>query len=150
MTGRTTPSDPASDNGGAPIDGTTTPCPFVTGTPVAIPPDSNSIVCQGGSLTVQNNNSGPDRECTQAHEEQHKRDWEGRYGENLCDGVSDGNLPVGGDGYSEFLRQSECDSYRVGKACRENLLASAEDADKPAIQAGIDRDDAQLAANSCD
>ncbi len=78
------------------------------------------------------------------------KDWKGRYGENLCDGVSDGQLPVGGDGYDEFLRQSECKAYRVGKACRENSLKTAADSDKPAIQRGINRDNAQLKSNSCD
>lgn len=129
---------------------TTTPCPTVTGTPVAIPPGDNSIVCRGGRLVVQNNNSGPDRACTQTHEESHMSDWKGRYGDNLCDGVSDGQLPVGGDGYDEFLRQSECKAYRAGKACRENSLRTASDADKPAIQSAIDRDNAQLTNNRCD
>ncbi|WP_089729126.1 PAAR domain-containing protein [Candidatus Thiosymbion oneisti] len=122
----------------------------VTGIPVAIPANANSIVCRNERLVVQNNNSGPDSACTQAHEEQHIRDWKERYGENLCQGISDGHLPVGGDGYDEFLRQSECRAYRVGKACRENLLGTAPDEDKPAIQRGIDRDDVQLRSNSCD
>jgi hypothetical protein len=129
--------------------GGATPCP-IKGTPVDIPPTSNSVVCKSGKLTVQNNNSGPDKSCTQAHEESHMADWKGRYGNNLCEGVADGKLPVGGDGYTEFLRKSECKAYKVGKACRENLLKTASDADKPAIQSGIDRDNAQLASNSCD
>ncbi|HEV2764365.1 MAG TPA: hypothetical protein VGV38_15400 [Pyrinomonadaceae bacterium] len=138
-------SNPArpSDCGGV------TPCPRVTGTPVAISPTINSIVCRGGSLVVQNNNSGPDRACTDAHENSHARDWRERYGDNLCQGVSDGHLPVGGDGYDEFLRQSECRAYRAGKQCRENLLTTAPDADKPAIERAISRDDAQLASNRC-
>lgn len=150
MTGRSEPTNPRSGPGaGTPTSSTTTPCPRMRGTPVDIPPNSNSIVCRGGRLVVQNNNSGPDRACTQAHEEQHMRDWRDRYGENPCEGVSDGQLPVGGDGYEEFLRQSECRAYRVGKECRENSLRTASDADKPAIQSGIDRDNAQLRSNSC-
>ena len=78
------------------------------------------------------------------------KDWKQRYGEDLCKGVSDGNLPVGGDGYDEFLRQSECKAYKVGKACREKALETAADADKPGIQNGIDRDKAQLTSHSCD
>ena len=133
------------------MNSTTIPCPQeVTGTPVDVPEDMNSIVCRSGRLVVQNNNSGPDKACTQAHEEQHMRDWKERYGEDLCDGVSDGQLPVGGDGYEEFLRQSECKGYKIGKACRENLLKTASDEDKPAIQRGIDRDNAQLRENSCE
>jgi uncharacterized protein involved in type VI secretion and phage assembly len=121
----------------------------VTGTPVAIDPGANSIVCRAGNLVVQNNNTGPDRACTQAHEGSHIADWQARYGNNLCAGVPDGQLPVGGPGYAEFLRQSECRAYRIGKACRENLLRTASAADRPAIQAGIDRDNAQIAGNRC-
>jgi hypothetical protein len=147
--GCNSPSNPSSGNGGTPTNSTTTSCPKVRGTPVAIPAGDNSIVCRGGRLVVRNNNSGLDRACTQAHEESHMTDWKERYGDNLCDGVSDGQLPVGGDGYAEFLRQSECKAYRAGKACRENLLKATPDADKPAIQRGIDRDNVQLASNRC-
>jgi len=129
--------------------GATTSCPKVRGTPVTIPTSSNSIVCRGRRLVVQNNNSGPDRACTQAHEESHIADWKERYGDNLCEGVPDGQLPVGGDGYTEFLRESECKAYRVGKTCRENSLRTAADSDKPAIQASINRDNAQLRSNRC-
>jgi hypothetical protein len=76
-------------------------------------------------------------------------DWKGRYGDDLCDGVSDGRLPAGGDGYTEFLRQSECKAYKVGKTCRENLLKTAKDADKPVIQRAIDRDNALLKRHGC-
>ncbi len=130
--------------------GTPTPMPQeVRGTPTPIDAGMNSIVCRAGRLVVQNNNTGPDRQCTQAHEESHIADWEGRYGQNLCQGVPDGQLPVGGDGYAEFLRQSECRAYRVGKTCRERLLRSAAEADKPAIRNAITRDDQQLRANRC-
>jgi hypothetical protein len=121
-----------------------------TGVPAAIPSTLNSIVCRGGRLVVQNTNTGPDRACTQAHEEQHIADWKARYGKNLCSGVSDGSLPVGGDGYADFLRQSECKAYRIGKACRQKLLETASDADKPAIRRAIARDDIQLRSNSCE
>ena len=136
----------------APAPGVTPPPPpppKVAGTPVAIPPTSNSIVCRSGSLTVQNNNNGPDRACTQAHESSHMQDWKNRYGDDLCSGVADGSLPVGGDGYDEFLRKSECKAYAVGKACRTTQLTTAPDADKPAIQSGIDRDNAQRTSLHC-
>lgn len=123
--------------------------PLETGTPVPIPGGSNSIVCRNEQLEVQNNNSGPDRACTQAHEESHMKDWKARYGADLCKGVSDGSLPLGGSGYDEFLRKSECTAYVVGKACRQKLLGTAPPADKPAITSSIARDDAQLKANSC-
>lgn len=126
-----------------------TPGERVRGTPVAIPPASNSIVCRSNRLTVQNNNNGPDRACTQAHESSHMQDWKNRYGDDLCSGVADGSLPVGGEGYAEFLRQSECKAYAVGKACRERQLPTAPEADKPAIQNAIDRDNAQRTAHRC-
>ena len=128
----------------------TTPCEKAKGTPAAIGSRINSIVCMNGNLVVQNNNAEPDRACTQAHEGSHIQDWKDRYGEDLCKGVPDGRLPVGGEGYHEFLRQSECKAYKVGKACREKLLTSADDKDKAAIQNGIDRDNAQIKSNKCD
>jgi hypothetical protein len=135
-----TPSAPPSPSPAAEV---------VTGTPAPIPPGANSIVCRGGNLGLQINNTGPDRACSEAHESSHMADWKARYGNNLCAGVPDGQLPVGGPGYTEFLRQSECKAYRVGKACRQNLIRTSSDADKPAVQAGIDRDNQQLAANRC-
>ncbi len=82
---------------------------YVTGTPVPIGPTANSIICKGGKLTVQNNNSGVGKDCTQAHEGNHMKDWIARYGPNLCNGVPDGQLPVGGPGYDDFLKKSECE-----------------------------------------
>lgn len=125
------------------------PAEVVAGTPVAVDSGANTIVCRAGNLVVQNKNNGPDRACTEAHEGSHIADWKGRYGENLCVGVPDGQLPLGGPDYSEFLRESECKAYKVGKACRERLLQTAAEADKPAIRDAIARDDAQLVANRC-
>lgn len=139
-----TPAGSARQSCGAPPE----PEP-VQGTPTPISPTANSIICSGGNLIVQNNNSGPDRGCTQAHEGSHIRDWKRRYGDDCCRGVPDGQLPLGGPGYEEFLRLSECTAYRVGKACREALLATAPAADKPAIRNAIERDNAQIAANRC-
>ena len=131
--------------------GVSTPCStFKKGTPVAIGPSINSIMCKSGDLVVQNTNTGADKKCTQAHEESHIQDWKNRYGPDLCKGVPDGSLPVGDEGYDEFLRQSECKAYKVGKACRENLLKSADESDKASIQAGIDRDKEQIKNRKCD
>ena len=148
------PATPASVGGGGPGGGCVAPCPnppavpaVVAGTPAPIPPGDDSIVCKGGKLTTQINDTGPDKACTVAHEESHMADWKARYGENLCVGVADGSLPLGGPGYDAFIKQSECKAYRVGKACRENAIKTAADADKPRIQAGIDRDNAQIAVN---
>lgn len=135
---------------GAPVDGGSPPCPAEKGIPAPIPAGDNSIVCKSGTLVVQNNNTGPDRDCTQAHEGSHIQDWKNRYGEDLCKGVPDGSLPVGGAGYKEFIRQSECKAYKVGKACREKLLKTADKKDKAAVQTAIDRDKEQIRANKCD
>lgn len=72
------------------------------------------------------------------------------YGDDLCKGVKDGYLPMGGDGYGEFLRQSECNAYKAGKKCREDLLKGCDPKDKAAIQSGIDRDNEELKKNKCD
>jgi type VI secretion system secreted protein VgrG len=127
-----------------------TPQEKVKGTPVPIPPGDDSIVCRGGKLVLQINDTGPDRSCTEAHEGSHVQDWKNRYGEDLCSGVPDGSLPVGGENYTEFLRQSECKAYKVGKACREKFIKTAQEKDKPGIQRSIDRDNAQIKANKCD
>ena len=126
------------------------PVQKIVGTPAPIPAGADSIVCRSQKLTVQNNQKGTkDEACTQAHEESHLADWKARYGDDLCSGVADGSLPVGGAGYDEFLRKSECKAYKVGKTCREKQLKTADPADKPGIQAGIDRDDRELKANKC-
>jgi hypothetical protein len=150
MTDEKRPTPPTTGDGGNPAACATGSCAApVKGTPVAIPPTINSIVCKSGKLVVQNNNNGPDRACTDVHEGSHKKDWESRYGADLCKGVADGLLPVGGDGYAEFLRKSECTAYQVGKACREALLKTADKKDQPAIQGAIDRDNAQLKSHKC-
>ena len=174
LSGCGSPLEPAADGGAAPIDAAIAECPLeaaahaptpapaagvskpsppppppVKGTPAPIPAGNNSIVCRGGTLVVQNNNTGSDASCTQAHEESHMRDWKGRYGADLCNGVPDGQLPVGGADYGEFLRKSECKAYRAGIACREKLLTTASDADKPGIQSGINRDKALMVRNGC-
>jgi hypothetical protein len=119
----------------------------VEGTPSAVGVTDNTIVCSGHALVVQNTNTGPDTSCTQTHESSHIADWQGRYGNDLCKDVGDGFLPTGGPGYDAFLKRSECKAYRAGKTCRTALLRNAADADKPAIQAGIDRDNTQITAN---
>ena len=107
-------------------------------------PTANTITCKNDKLVVQNNNSGPDRACTEAHEGSHAQDWKDRYGEDLCKGVPDGSLPLGGEGYNEFLKKSEIKAYKVGIACREKLLKTASDGDKAAIKRAIERDKLML------
>ena len=131
--------------------GAVAPCATkVKGTPVAIPPGDDSIVCKGGTLVVQNHfPPGPEHDCTQAHEESHIKDWKERYGEDLCKGVADGQLPLGGDGYDEFINQSECKAYKIGKACREGKVGAATGTDKAQLEAGIKRDEDQLKSRGC-
>lgn len=107
-------------------------------------PAANTIVCKSGQLVVQNNNLGIDRGCTEAHESSHANDWKDRYGEDLCKGVPDGKLPLGGPDYAEFLRQSEIKAYKVGLACRRELLKTANAAQKADIEKAIRRDLAML------
>jgi hypothetical protein len=124
--------------------------PKVKGTATAIPPGDTSIVCKSQAVVTQGTDTGADKACSEAHERSHIQDWKSRYGNDLCKGVPDGSLPTGGDGYDEFLRKSECKAYKVGKDCRTKQLTTAAAADKPEIQAGIDRDNAQLTSNHCD
>jgi len=120
--------------------------------PTDFPPAANkdTVICFNGKLTIQNKDKGPDRKCTGEHEYSHLQDWLKRYGEDVCKGKKNGSVPVGGDGYNEFLRQSECKAYKAGKKCREKLLATCKEKDKASIQAGIDRDNAQLMENNCE
>jgi hypothetical protein len=131
--------------GSTPIDAVAMPREKkIEGTPAPIDSDSNSIICMKGVLVVQNNNSGSDKDCTQAHENSHIADWKHRYGDDLCRGVPNGSLPVGGEGYDDFLKKSECKAYKVGKVCREKLLKSVAEHDKAEIQRAIDRDNSQI------
>ncbi len=123
--------------------------PKIPGTPIQNDPSANTIVCRGGRLEVQNNNNGPDRSCTQIHEEEHIKDWKRRYGDGLCKGVQDGYIPIGGSGYDEFKRKSECRAYRAGKKCRERLVKSCIPGDKQAIEDAIKRDNDMLKAYRC-
>jgi RHS repeat-associated protein len=113
-------------------------------------PNDNTIICYNGKLTIQNKNKGPDRKCTGVHEYTHLQDWLKRYGDDVCKGQKNGTTPVGGDGYDEFLRQSECKAYKAGKKCREDLLKNCNEKDRDAIQRGIDRDNEQLKKHKCD
>jgi hypothetical protein len=91
-----------------------------TGNAPPYPPGTriSSIECRGGHLHIDNRNGGADSDCTAEHERRHASDWIGRYGPNLCQGVPDGQLPVGGDGYEQFLHASECEAFKEGLNCR--------------------------------
>jgi hypothetical protein len=82
------------------------------------------------------------RDCVRGHEESHIRDWQGRW-PNGCkndDGTSraaGARVPTGGDGYADFLRQSECRAYTGEVPCGERLLASATDECKPTVESQL-------------
>lgn len=104
----------------------------------------NTIHCQNGELVVHlgaPTGCKPNDECTQEHEEQHMEDWIKFYGKDLCKGVKDGNLPVGGDGYEEMFNKSECDAYTKGLECREDALKKCPSQnDRSILESGIERD----------
>lgn len=77
--------------------------------------------------------------CVTRHEESHIADWQGRWpnGCKNADGTPkpDGSqIPLGGDGYAAFLRQSECRAYGVEERCTTDLLAQAPQACQTALQ----------------
>jgi hypothetical protein len=119
------------------------PCPAgdTEGTPVVVPETYNSIECRDEELVVKIGSPEGADECTRAHEEKHISDWRKRYGWCLCKGVPDGQLPVGGDEYTEFLEKSECEAHRIGLACRENLIreGNARDPEKTKRKIEIDK-----------
>jgi RHS repeat-associated protein len=117
---------------------------------------ASTIECKGGKLVIVNNETDCDKKCTQIHEQVHFDDWKKRYGDDLCKGVKDGDLPTGGKDYKEFLRKSECSAYAAGKKCREDMLNEScnkknglSDSQKREVQRGIDRDNKQLKDKKC-
>ena len=120
----------------------------VTGTPVPVGPGLNSIVCKGGKLEIQIGNKTASDKCTPDHEQVHINDWKKRYGDNLCSGVPDGQLPCGGKDYKDFMRQTECDAYKAGKACREKLLKDCvTEEEKKKLEDKIKIDDQRIELN---
>ena len=120
--------------------------------PTDFPPagDKNTVICYNGQLTIQNKNKGPGRKCYGVHEYSHLQDWLKRYGEDVCKGQKNGTTPVGGDGYDEFLRQSECKAYKADKKGFEDLLKNCKPKDKDALQNEIDLSNRKLKENKCD
>lgn len=63
--------------------------------------------------------------CIRAHEESHIADWKGRWPDG-CKGKADGDkIPLGGPGYDDFLKASECRAYTAELACNGRLLDTA-------------------------
>jgi hypothetical protein len=101
-----------------------------SGSPVPLPiPDyQNSIKCEGGELVTQigsPTNVPAINQCIEEHEQQHVEDWIDFYGEDLCEGIEDRHLPVGGKGYDDMLKQSECDAYTKSHSCLQEALKNA-------------------------
>jgi len=113
-------------------------------------PNKNTIICYKGKLTIQNKNEGPGRKCYGVHEYVHLKDWLKRYGEDVCKGRKNGTTPVGGDGYEEFLRQSECKAYKADKPCFEDLLKNCKEKDREALEKEINWSKEQLETYNCD
>lgn len=95
------------------------------GRPVKPGSTRNTIKCQGGVLVVSIGSPKNIKEidsCIRAHENVHVQDWYAHYGNNVCQGVSDGRLPVGGNGYKAFLYGSEIKAYQAEIDCLEDNL----------------------------
>ncbi len=106
-----------------------------------------SIQCDGNNhYEVVNAGNACDSECTILHEETHIRNWEARYGKNSCRNKKKGYLQVGGTGYAEFLKRSECSAYATGLNCRLTMVNSG---CCPSAKLGITRDLEQLEKLGC-
>jgi hypothetical protein len=92
-----------------------------------------TIQCEAGAYVVKLNDwAGKPcgiSDCATVHESSHIVDWQARWpkGCKKADGTNqaDGYLPVGGDGYDEFLKKSECTAHTKDLDCAEAKLKSA-------------------------
>jgi len=107
-----------------------------------------TIVCDGsGGYRVQLNSWAGAKcgieACVRKHEESHAADWRKRWPEG-CKGKADGDqIPLGGPGYDDFLKKSECDAYTTEVPCEEAALAGASKECKPYVQNILDDTKAQ-------
>jgi hypothetical protein len=81
--------------------------------------------------------------CVRLHEESHAADWRKRWPDGCknADGTPkpDGaDIPLGGPGYDEFLRKSECDAHTVEIPCEQAALDGASKDCKPYVQSVLD------------
>jgi len=121
---------------------------------ITSPTNASTITCQNGRLVVslsanKKKRCKEDQQCTTEHEEAHIADWKSRYGPYACNGVPDGQLPVDGTGYGEFLRLSECNAFEVGKACRERFLKLPNCPCRKTLEKAIRRDKRKLREYGC-
>lgn len=91
----------------------------------------NTIICNGsGNLIVHENTNYKFgvQDCTRKHEQRHVLDWKNRYGSSVCKGRKKGDLPYftpqGKPSYTDFLKKSECEAWKIGLKCRKDKLKS--------------------------
>ncbi len=102
-----------------------------------------TIVCDGsGGYRVQLNSWAGAKcgieACVRKHEESHAADWKKRWPDG-CKGKADGDqIPLGGPGYDDFLKKSECDAYSTEVPCEEAALSGATKECKPYVQGVLD------------
>jgi hypothetical protein len=92
--------------------------------------DSATIVCDGKGgyrVDLQAWAGAPCglETCIRAHEESHIADWKGRWPDGCKDKANGAKIPLGGPGYDDFLKASECRAYTAELACNGRLLDAA-------------------------
>ena len=96
-------------------------------------------------------------DCVRVHEESHAADWRGRWPDGCKnpDGTPkpDGSqIPLGGPGYDDFLRQSECRANSAEVPCEEQLLKSSSAECQPKVQKVLDgtkKDQKRYCSSGC-
>jgi hypothetical protein len=88
-----------------------------------------TIVCdgKGGYRVALNDWAGAEcgtEDCVRKHEQSHADDWKGRWPDGCKDKKDGDKIPLGGDGYAEFLKKSECTAHTVDLSCANTLLAA--------------------------
>jgi hypothetical protein len=104
---------------------------------------SATIVCdgKGGYRVALNDWAGAPcgtEGCVTKHEKQHIADWKKRW-PNGCkpkaDHADGSDIPLGGEGYADFLKSSECKAHTVDLKCADTLLKSAKGDCKAKVKA---------------
>jgi hypothetical protein len=107
------------------------------------PDGAATIVCDGqGGYQPQLNfySDAPCgiTECVTDHELSHANDWAAQFPDG-CDGQPEGGeIPLGGPGYDDFLKASECDAYTREANCERKLLEDASPECKPYLEKLLD------------
>jgi len=118
-------------------------------------PNACTFICKNEKYEIVVGRSGqgkPYEDCCRKHEESHIEDWKGRYGDDSCKGVPDGNIPKLDPGYDAFRKQSECKAHKKGSDCAKEYLNSCTpptEANKAAMEAFKKLQDDYLKNNNC-